>query len=438
MPSSAPERRNVDASAESLDDTPLNPRKLGPSFEIGGERLRVRAALGFFVLAAAPGIAGGALHMAFCCAVVLCAVLTHELGHALCGLVWGRRVSIVLYALGARTSIEPQLTRGRGLIAILAGPATSILLGLGLRWLAARTQTQAWLSTAARVNLAWGGINLLPLLPFAGGRALLRVVQARHRAPALVISGAFSLILAVDGLIVLRNAPIFFVFGIAAGASLFGWVNQRRLQLEQTLELPALLERARGLLASGEPEAARQLATRVGLRAPRNVTANSAWETVAWAELDLGGAERAHTALSRIRPAADVSRYCLAAVHAARGQVRHAIGLLERAPDAAPNVAAVKLLIDLHVQLGSFDRACSVASAALTLLEPDDTRRVLQAAFEQGAFSEATRLAAELSKMTGDPVDAANHAFALAHLGQRLDRLARSSALRKGPGQAAS
>ncbi|HEX7451717.1 MAG TPA: hypothetical protein VF294_05505, partial [Polyangiaceae bacterium] len=298
------------------------------------------------------------------------------------------------------------------------------------RWLAARTQTQAWLGTAVWVNLAWGGINLLALLPFDGGRALLRVVRAKHRAPVLVISGAFSLILAVDGLIVLHNAPVFFVFGTGACASLFGWVNQRRHQLEQTLELPALLERARGLLASGEPEVARQLATRVGLRAPRNATANSAWETVAWAELDLGGAERAHTALSRVRPAADVSRYCLAAVHAARGQVRQAIGLLERAPDAGtPNVAAVKLLIDLHVQLGSFDRACSVASAALTLLEPDDTRRVVQAAFEQGAFSEATRLAAELSEMTGDPVDAANHAFGLAHLGQRLDRLARSSVL---------
>ena len=89
MPSSAPERRNVDASAESLDDTPLNPSKLGPSFEISGERLRVQAALSLFVLAAAPGIAGGARQMAFCCAVVLSAMLTHELGHALCGLPRG-------------------------------------------------------------------------------------------------------------------------------------------------------------------------------------------------------------------------------------------------------------------------------------------------------------------------------------------------------------
>jgi hypothetical protein len=254
------------------------------------------------------------------------------------------------------------------------------------------------------------------------------VVPDKHRASILLISGGLALIIAVEGLIVLHNAPLLFVFGAAACASLFAWVNRRRLQLEQALELPQLLEKARRLLASGEPELARQLATRVGMRALRNSTANSAWETVAWAELDLDCAERAYAALGHVRPAADLSSYCLAAVHAARGQVRQAIGLLERAHGSEkPNVEAIKLLIDLHVQLGSFDRACSVAGAALTLLDPKDTRRVLQAAFAQAAFVDATGLARELYRITGDPIDAASHAFGRAHLGQQLGRLARSS-----------
>jgi hypothetical protein len=431
MPSSAPEPDRDAARTESLADAPLSSARLGPSFALGGDRFRVRVALGFLVLAAAPGIAGGAQRMAVSAAVISSAVIAHELGHALCGLLWGRRVSIVLHVLGARTSIEPRLPRGRELTAIAAGPAVSLGLGSALLWLQTclqTQQTQPWLTAAVWANLAWGGVNLLPVLPFAGGRALLSVVGAKHRASTLLISGALALVMALEGLIVLHNAPLLFVFGAAACASWFGLVKQRRIELEQALGLPAQLAQARDFLSDGSPERARQLATRVGVRALRNVTANAAWETVAWAELELGDADRACATLGRVRPIADVSRYCLAAVYAAKGQVLRAIGLLERARGCnEPNVAAVKLLIDLHVQRGSFDHACSVAGAELLLLDPKDTRRVLQAAFAGEAFVEATRLAGELYAVTRDPADASSHAYGLAHLGQELSRLTRSS-----------
>jgi hypothetical protein len=46
------------------------------------------------------------------------------------------------------------------------------------------------------------------------------------------------------------------------------------------------------LLRSGQAEQARQLAARVAVRALRNDTANGAWETIAWAELELEHPER--------------------------------------------------------------------------------------------------------------------------------------------------
>ena len=379
--------------------------------------MRVRVALAFFLLAATPGIAGGARRMALCAAIVFCAALAHELGHAVYAWICGSRARIVLHALGAHTIIEPRLSRGRELVSTLAGPLVSIALGLLLFRLHRAFPAYSWLTIASFVNLGWGAINLLPVLPFDGGRALLTLLGDEHRAKALLISGTFALVLAIEGLAVLRSAPMIFLFGVAAVASLFAWAQQRRVELEERLDLPGRIEKARCLLAEGEHEQARKLATRVGELARANATANAAWELAAWAELELGLAEQAHDTLSRIRPASDVDNYCLAAVQAARGHTRNAIGLLERA--ATLELDATKLLIDLHARLGSFDRACAVASAGMAILDPDDTRRVIEAAFEADHFGPATKLAGELFAVTASPDDAVSHAYGLACLGDR-------------------
>lgn len=357
--------------------------------------------------------------MALCAAIVFSAALAHELGHALYAVMCGSRANILLHVLGAHTQIEPRLSRGRELVSTLVGPFVSIGLGLLLFRVHRAWPASSWLAIATWVNLGWGAINLLPVLPFDGGRALLAAVGDQRRATALLLSGTFALVIALEGLVVLRSAPVIFVFGAAAVASLFSWAEQRRREIEQALDLPNQLVRARGLLATGEYEPARQLATRVGARASSNGTANAAWELVAWAELELGFAERAHATLGRIRPASEVDNYCLAAVQAARGQTRHAIGLLERASALKDMLQATKLLIDLHARLGSFDRACAVASAGLAVLAPDDTRRVIEAAFEANAFGPATKLAGELFAVTGSPDDAVSHAYGLARLGDR-------------------
>lgn len=419
-PSQPPTHRvdNAHTDAESI----LNRRQLGPSFQVGGEgRLRLQVAFGFFVIMGAPGIAGGARRVALFAGIAFFSVLAHELGHAMCAILWGSRATIVLHVLGGHTTIEPPLRRWRDVIATLMGSCISIVIALMLAMLRRSFPEQAWLTVALWVNLAWGIVNLLPMLPFDVGRVLLRSLRDEHRSGALLVSGGFALVLSVEGLFVLHNAAVLLVFGPAAFASLLAWAKRRSVDIEQKLGLADQLQQARGLLLNGEPERSRQLGTRVAQRARTNTTANAAWEIVAWAELGLGRAAEAYETLCRVRPASDVDRYSLAAVEAARGQPRRAVSLLEaaRSQDAlCPD--GIKLLIDLHARLGSLAGACAVASAEIAHLDPEDTRRVIEAAFEAEALAPATKLAGELFAMTGSPDDAVSQAYGLARLGDRM------------------
>ncbi len=401
--------------------TLLTQQRLGPTLELGnGKRLHLRVALALVLIAGTPGIAGGMPRMAAYTGLVLFALLVHELGHALCALAFGSRATIVLHVLGGYTSIEPPLPRRRALWALLMGPLASLLVAALLGAAKHAFPGHHLLELAVWTNLAWGVVNLLPVLPFDGGRILLGLVSLERRSIALLVSGTLAMVIALEGLFVVRSAALALVFGSAAFASLFDWAKQRRAEIEVALGLPEHLEEARRWLASGQPERARQLATRVGVRAHANATANQAWEIVAWAELELGNAQDAYRTLGRIEPVADVPSYVLAAVEAARGETRHAIGLLERArASSAQSVGALKLLIDLHVRMGSLDRACDVTSAALGALDPEDTRRVIEAAWEANALVPATQLAGELFALTGSPDDAVSHAYGLARLGDR-------------------
>jgi len=400
---SAKEPARVDGPSIDSDEIELfhSPRRIGPALKIGGERLQVRVALAFLLLAAVPGIASGPAKMTLFALLLCSSLLVHELGHVLCGLIWCDRVAITLHALGAHTTTEPRLPRGRQSFATLAGSVISIAIGLAIGLLSRLLPGRDWLTIAMRINLVWGAVNLLPVLPFAGGRALLALAGHKRQSAVLLVSGSLALVLAIEGLVVVRSAAMIFIFGIAAFASLFRWSSRRRIEAEQALDLPKHLEAARAALAE-DPERAKHLAERVAMASHSNRTENAAWEVVAWAELEQGQPEAASATLRRIRPASDVDVHCSASVEAARGHTRHAIGLLERARSVQGlSVDAIKFLIDLHAKLGALDAACAVASAEIAVLGPDDTQRVIEAAFDAGALSSATKLADELFAFAG-------------------------------------
>lgn len=110
-------------------------------------------------------------------AVVFVSILVHELGHAVFMRLHGARARIVLHSFGGQAIADRSApSRGRRIAVALAGPGAGFLL-LGLVWgsneLFHWTDGSLMGTVAYRmlwfVNLGWGLINLLPVLPLDGG-----------------------------------------------------------------------------------------------------------------------------------------------------------------------------------------------------------------------------------------------------------------------------
>lgn len=110
-------------------------------------------------------------------------IIAHELGHSLVSRAQGipvRDITLFIFGGAARMSREPRRAREELLMA-LAGPATSVVLGLafGLVWRASSGSpgvihaVSGWL---AWINVAVAGFNLIPGFPLDGGRVFRALV----------------------------------------------------------------------------------------------------------------------------------------------------------------------------------------------------------------------------------------------------------------------
>jgi hypothetical protein len=96
-----------------------------------------------------------------------------------------------------------------------------------------------------------------------------------------------------------------------------------------------------------------------------------------------------------------------------------AIEILERARRSdSLRAEGVKRLVDVYARRGRFDLVCRVAREEVRRLEPDDARRVVQAAVEAGAFTGAADIASALFVTLSAPDDGITLAYALAKGGQ--------------------
>lgn len=110
-------------------------------------------------------------------AIVFQGIVMHELGHALAGRAFGHSPRIELVALGGLTwweQAEP-MSPGRNIVVSAAGPAVGIVIGVFsfVAMKALGVPHETLLGYAMRVlvwvNLGWGLLNLLPILPLDGG-----------------------------------------------------------------------------------------------------------------------------------------------------------------------------------------------------------------------------------------------------------------------------
>lgn len=127
-------------------------------------------------------------------AVVAVSILVHEMGHAVAFRVFGHQPRVVLYSMGGLTYGTPgvPMSPGRDVLVSLAGPAAGLVFGglvvlLSTVWPPPRESLL--IVTAIEdlkwVNIGWGLVNLLPIVPLDGGQVLaatLRLKMPRHEA----------------------------------------------------------------------------------------------------------------------------------------------------------------------------------------------------------------------------------------------------------------
>ena len=109
-------------------------------------------------------------------ASLLLAALCHELGHYLVLCAFGGKVEAVsVTPFGARMSVAqcPQLSYGKEMLAVAAGPAVNLLLAVILSSIGGYWEL-AYLS--AGTHLVLGLFNLLPIRPLDGGTLLWLVI----------------------------------------------------------------------------------------------------------------------------------------------------------------------------------------------------------------------------------------------------------------------
>jgi Zn-dependent protease len=158
--------------------------------------------------------------------VVLAAVSItwHELGHAFAARRLGAEPSIDLYGFGGLTRWQPPADPSRlQMIGVsLAGPGAGMLLGLLVLAgvvVAGGTgsgDTRFFVLAALWINLGWGLVNLLPVLPLDGGHVMTELIpgdrptRIRRAAIVSILTGGIAAVALV-------------VVGFVFGALIFGW-----------------------------------------------------------------------------------------------------------------------------------------------------------------------------------------------------------------------
>lgn len=174
------------------------------------------------VLAMAPG--RSATVMMAWVAVVTVSILVHEAGHAIAFRRFGHEAEITLTGFGGLTAGRPRLgqpplSNGQHIIVSLAGPAAGLVLGL-LALSIQRSDTSIagadWLDLLVLVNVGWGLLNLLPILPLDGGQVVGSLLSMRWPSQGQRLAAGVSAALGA-AIAVVAIASGFTLAGIMAG-----------------------------------------------------------------------------------------------------------------------------------------------------------------------------------------------------------------------------
>ncbi len=319
--------------------------------------------------------------------VAFLSVLVHELGHALAMRRFGRTASITLEALGGRTAwgTGPVVGAWASAFVSFAGPLAGFVFALpfgalllsGLVKLPAEpARADAGTMLVALflwANLGWGLLNLLPILPFDGGRVVQAVLTALFGLPGAKAARVISLGLAVTlGVVALW-------FGAYWGAFLafFGAQQTVREPLSRDGSVPALrhatpteisveeaARKAWEALWEGYPDQAEAVLGLALARVPTEEVGlrDTLTSILAWVHLDRGDDETAAALAATLQPEA-VSPLLAARLRYARGDVEGGVEALREAHAIEPTAHSAAVLGGVLMDLGRYDEVPDVLSA---------------------------------------------------------------------------
>jgi stage IV sporulation protein FB len=160
--------------------------------------------------------------------IVFVSILLHELGHAFASSFYGRAPSIELRWSGGLTSSArySMLSYPKEIFISFAGPLAGFLFGALLFLLknflgpVANAGLLGWLiQTLLWVNIGWGVLNLIPVLPLDGGM-IMRNAYHWLRSPyddrtPYIISIGFGILAIIAVLVIFSTGGLYFALILA-------------------------------------------------------------------------------------------------------------------------------------------------------------------------------------------------------------------------------
>jgi Zn-dependent protease len=272
-------------------------------------------------------------------------ILMHELGHALVGRAFGRQPRIELIALGGLTWWEQRepMSPGRSLVVSAAGPAVGIFIGsLTLVLMdALRVPDPSLARYAFRslifVNLGWGLLNLLPVLPLDGGNIVASVMEllapTRGRLLACYVSfGVIGLLFVVT--VAFKQYPATILLFLLAFSTFQAFrIERQRLTMPPSEEAPAknAVQQAFEALERGDGQALIRVASELVANADSAEELDEAFHLLAWGRLINGEPGEAHQALTSMSGDRTADPALEGAVLVELGKSTDAMPLLEEA-----------------------------------------------------------------------------------------------------------
>jgi Zn-dependent protease len=275
-------------------------------------------------------------------AVLFVSILAHELGHAFAMRAYGREPSIELWGLGGLThwGDGPPVSPGKDIVVSLAGPGAGLALGaVVFAAQSALAPTAGSLAAEAVrhalwINVGWGLLNLLPIVPLDGGHVLESALSLGFGSRGRRLAHGVSLLLAGAAVLYAlwtRQLWIAFLAAWCAALSWRKWSEPAAATAATPLTSDAqeAIKRVYRLLAEDDPEGAESAAQVLLRRLAADDGARTATlEALAWAQIE-GGRDDEAIASAR-QMTGSPSELLAARLAVAEGRFEEGVQRLER------------------------------------------------------------------------------------------------------------